>query len=661
MRASKLAGVVLSLVLALALALAVGGVSPAAAAQARSAFSSELGITLTSTPDGESVYGTVTGASTIGIQLTAATQSTSEYAAQSGASVVGIRLTATPAGESEYASERGASTIGIRLTQTPQRTSEYESQAGASTIGIRLTATPTGASEYESQGGTSTIGIRLTATPSEPATYESPTGASTVGIRLTGMESYNVYFATYGGTPIEPQRVRWGDTATRPATNPTREPAAGETGKFNFTGWFADEACTTEFDFDAPITSTTTVHAGWSHQVDVTLHANGAATSGGAWTPDGTWTERECWTGAPYTDYFAGFPNDLAAMGLTEPGGKRFGGWWTYDPEKGEWGRLVAGGPDGSASANVLDGATDLWARWIELTYWVEVVDEKLGGVPDEGRWTSAEDGNAAVVTYEGKLPAPEALYVGDSVPKRAGYALTGLWQEPADSQQHDSQQYYAVDKDALSVADAFVGKKWTDWQRAEDRYRLDSDAGVWVRGHDGVDDTIVLTPRWELALSATVPMWVSFAVTGFGGEPPVARGPDAEAFAIRSETAAPLAVTNIAAEGLSGMERVFYTTGEGATRELDYAKLGGDMSLALDAEDDDASRVTLAVADTSGRRQSSAIPAEAFSLEAWRPGSEATALHITFGLTLPEGIKAYESGAKGDIARVTFTLAAQQ
>lgn len=67
---------------------------------------------------------------------------------------------------------------------------------------------------------------------------------------------YAVSFDTAGGSAVEGQTVAKGGTASRPA-DPTKEKCA-------FSGWYADEACTQEFDFSAPITKATTVYVGWT-------------------------------------------------------------------------------------------------------------------------------------------------------------------------------------------------------------------------------------------------------------------------------------------------------------------------------------------------------------------------------------------------------------
>lgn len=51
-------------------------------------------------------------------------------------------------------------------------------------------------------------------------------------------------------------KVEIGKTATRPAQNPERE-------DYEFVNWYADRACTEEYDFSSPVTADTRIYAGW--------------------------------------------------------------------------------------------------------------------------------------------------------------------------------------------------------------------------------------------------------------------------------------------------------------------------------------------------------------------------------------------------------------
>ena len=71
---------------------------------------------------------------------------------------------------------------------------------------------------------------------------------------FTTLDVYTVTFTTNGGTAVEPQLVEHGGKATKPA-NPTK------TG-YTFAGWYTE--ADTEFDFNTPITSPTTIYAKWN-------------------------------------------------------------------------------------------------------------------------------------------------------------------------------------------------------------------------------------------------------------------------------------------------------------------------------------------------------------------------------------------------------------
>ncbi len=87
-----------------------------------------------------------------------------------------------------------------------------------------------------------------------PFDFESPITENTTLYAKFG-KFFNVTFSTGEGASTEAsQHVEEGKTAKKPATNPTKEGC-------EFMGWYRDEACTKEFDFDAPITAETTVYA----------------------------------------------------------------------------------------------------------------------------------------------------------------------------------------------------------------------------------------------------------------------------------------------------------------------------------------------------------------------------------------------------------------
>lgn len=75
------------------------------------------------------------------------------------------------------------------------------------------------------------------------------------------------------GTAPEAQQIKYGKTATEPE-DPTEE-------GYVFVKWFTDSACTTEYDFSAPVTGDITLYAKWLLKViGMNLHADGTKLDG---------------------------------------------------------------------------------------------------------------------------------------------------------------------------------------------------------------------------------------------------------------------------------------------------------------------------------------------------------------------------------------------
>lgn len=69
------------------------------------------------------------------------------------------------------------------------------------------------------------------------------------------LAKYTVSFDTDGGSTVESQTVVTGNKATKPTSTPTKK-------GYNFVGWYTDNTCTTEFDFEnTSITDNTTIYA----------------------------------------------------------------------------------------------------------------------------------------------------------------------------------------------------------------------------------------------------------------------------------------------------------------------------------------------------------------------------------------------------------------
>ena len=66
--------------------------------------------------------------------------------------------------------------------------------------------------------------------------------------------TYQVTFDTTGGSSIMTQTVIKGDKAQKPETDPVRDGNV-------FAGWYLDEAYTTLYEFDTPVTGDITIYA----------------------------------------------------------------------------------------------------------------------------------------------------------------------------------------------------------------------------------------------------------------------------------------------------------------------------------------------------------------------------------------------------------------
>lgn len=85
---------------------------------------------------------------------------------------------------------------------------------------------------------------------------------------------YLVTFDTKGGSKVDSQTVKSGEKATKPANDPT---SAGN----KFLGWYCDFEAVTPFDFNRPITATTTIYAGWEIDRESFYPGGGTSEGGG--------------------------------------------------------------------------------------------------------------------------------------------------------------------------------------------------------------------------------------------------------------------------------------------------------------------------------------------------------------------------------------------
>jgi len=94
------------------------------------------------------------------------------------------------------------------------------------------------------------------------------TGSQQLGINSPGLTFHRVTFNTLGGSSVPPVDVLPGQTVPAPFFAPAKE-------RHLFSDWYTDETGCTQFDFETPITSDTTIYARWLSAHTVTFNTNG--------------------------------------------------------------------------------------------------------------------------------------------------------------------------------------------------------------------------------------------------------------------------------------------------------------------------------------------------------------------------------------------------
>ena len=97
-----------------------------------------------------------------------------------------------------------------------------------------------------------------------PASLEDHTDAAVEPLvqNLENAASYTVSFDSKGGSAVDSQTVTSGETAVKP-TDPTMD-------VYTFIGWYSDEALTSAYDFNTPVTGNITLYAKWGIPVNGT-------------------------------------------------------------------------------------------------------------------------------------------------------------------------------------------------------------------------------------------------------------------------------------------------------------------------------------------------------------------------------------------------------
>lgn len=186
-------------------------------------------------------------------------------------------------------------------------------------------------------------------------------------------QAFTVKFDTNGhghGTVPADQTVEINGKAAKP-TDPTD-------GAYSFQGWYTTAACTTEFDFNTPITVDTTLYAKWDEIYTVTFNVGDHGTAP---------APQKVENGGKATK-----PENPTAKGW------RFDGWYTDE-------RCTAGYDfDKAVTAN-----TTLYAKWTQL---FTLTFETNGGTKIDS--VEAPDGSL--------------VYLGSYKPTKSGYYFVGWY-----------------------------------------------------------------------------------------------------------------------------------------------------------------------------------------------------------------------------------------
>lgn len=203
------------------------------------------------------------------------------------------------------------------------------------------------------------------------------------------------------GTAPASQTVELNGKATKPA-DPTAE-------GYVFRGWYTTAACTTEFDFNTPITADTTLYAKWNETYTVTFNVGDHGTAPTAQTVE---------NGGKATK-----PENPTAKGW------RFDGWYTderctarYDFDK-------------AVTAN-----TTLYAKWTQL---FTLTFETNGGTKIDS--VEAPDGSL--------------VYLGSYKPTKSGYYFVG-WYTDKNLTRASRVGYVKMDADKTVYAKFAVADK---------------------------------------------------------------------------------------------------------------------------------------------------------------------------------------------------------
>ena len=101
--------------------------------------------------------------------------------------------------------------------------------------------------------------------------FDFATGiAADATIYAKWLKGVKVIYANTGDTAVETEVVKPGAAIAQPSVTPVKNDQY-------FNGWYADEECTTAFDFAAGVAEDTVVYAGWRNPIKVAFNSNGGS------------------------------------------------------------------------------------------------------------------------------------------------------------------------------------------------------------------------------------------------------------------------------------------------------------------------------------------------------------------------------------------------
>ena len=266
-----------------------------------------------------------------------------------------------------------------------------------------------------------------TATGNDEFDFEAPITENTIVFAQWTPEGYHsVTFNLHGGSPaIANRTVADGETTARPANNPTRE-------GYVFVDWFTAATGGTVFNFAAPITASTTIHAQWTEETVTTFTVTFNLQEGTA-TP--AITPQEVEEGETATEP----PNDPTRAGHI------FQGWFT----------AATGGTE-------FDFETPITANITIFAQWTVAPRQTVTFNPNSGIFTGAAQSPTRSILRSGTYGQAfgEAGNLVDpalALPTRDGYRFVG-W--------YDTQTGGTRILQTTAVSDAETRTLWARWEQ---------------------------------------------------------------------------------------------------------------------------------------------------------------------------------------------------